>query len=441
MTTLEGRVVRRRRALDPPPGVRTELEVLHGLAARRGLGAAFPTDPEAVFARAGPRSAGGPRRLLRHQPREARRRRGPVLALPVHPGRRAAAPRHAPPVPRPLRPPRRPGQDGAGRRDGCRRRPSPRRARLPGHGPRAAALPVGRPDSPRARASRRRRRAASSQLHPHLAGRLGIEDGDRVQVTSSRGTAFAPARISGETASGHGLHAVPLPRRRERQPGDELRYRPDQRHAGVQGLRRGRAARAGTGRGGFVTAATQVRTGSWWSGTAWSRTGSSRRSCVAAPAENSRRCTSPFWGTSRTTRTTGCCCRRCVAGRAEVAGLAMPETPSGVTVLSSTAAVPASTGTAGHVVRRHGCEPPLRHRGARDRGRSPRAAARRLPGRRAAPWRDGAADGRRRASLAGDRRRPRDARSCSAAGCSASRRRARWRGAACTSRSSMPRRT
>jgi assimilatory nitrate reductase catalytic subunit len=37
------------------------------------------------------------------------------------------------------------------------------------------------------------------QLHPHLAGRLGIDDGDRVQVTSSRGTAFAPARISGET--------------------------------------------------------------------------------------------------------------------------------------------------------------------------------------------------------------------------------------------------
>jgi assimilatory nitrate reductase catalytic subunit len=37
MTNLEGRVLRRRRALAPPPGVRTDLEVLSGLAAELGV--------------------------------------------------------------------------------------------------------------------------------------------------------------------------------------------------------------------------------------------------------------------------------------------------------------------------------------------------------------------------------------------------------------------
>ncbi|MEU9335499.1 molybdopterin oxidoreductase family protein [Streptomyces sp. NPDC048290] len=49
-TSLEGRVLRRRRALTPPPGVRTDLELLHGLAVRLGQPAdRWPTDPRAVF--------------------------------------------------------------------------------------------------------------------------------------------------------------------------------------------------------------------------------------------------------------------------------------------------------------------------------------------------------------------------------------------------------
>jgi assimilatory nitrate reductase catalytic subunit len=59
MTNLEGRVLRRRRALSPPPGVRTDLEVISGLAAELGV-KGFPADPETVFDELREASAGGP---------------------------------------------------------------------------------------------------------------------------------------------------------------------------------------------------------------------------------------------------------------------------------------------------------------------------------------------------------------------------------------------
>ncbi|MEV6316142.1 molybdopterin oxidoreductase family protein [Streptomyces sp. NPDC051776] len=59
-TNLEGRVLLRRRAITPPPGVRTDLEVLNGLASRLGWEKGFPTDPEEVFAELRRASAGGP---------------------------------------------------------------------------------------------------------------------------------------------------------------------------------------------------------------------------------------------------------------------------------------------------------------------------------------------------------------------------------------------
>ncbi|MEU1510731.1 molybdopterin-dependent oxidoreductase [Streptomyces sp. NPDC005811] len=58
-TSLEGRVLLRRRALTPPDGVRGDLEVLHGLAARLGVEKGFPTDPEEVFEELRRASAGG----------------------------------------------------------------------------------------------------------------------------------------------------------------------------------------------------------------------------------------------------------------------------------------------------------------------------------------------------------------------------------------------
>lgn len=60
MTSLEGRVLRRRRAVAPPEGPRSELEVWSELARRLGQPASrFPTEPEAVFEELRRASAGG----------------------------------------------------------------------------------------------------------------------------------------------------------------------------------------------------------------------------------------------------------------------------------------------------------------------------------------------------------------------------------------------
>ncbi|KUL26236.1 molybdopterin oxidoreductase family protein [Streptomyces regalis] len=62
-TNLEGRVLLRRRAITPPEGVRSDLDVMHELAARlggeKGLEKGFPTDPEEVFEELRRASAGG----------------------------------------------------------------------------------------------------------------------------------------------------------------------------------------------------------------------------------------------------------------------------------------------------------------------------------------------------------------------------------------------
>ncbi len=60
MTNLEGRVLRRRRAADPPAGVRGDLEILSALAARLGWADAFPADAAAIFDELARASAGGP---------------------------------------------------------------------------------------------------------------------------------------------------------------------------------------------------------------------------------------------------------------------------------------------------------------------------------------------------------------------------------------------
>ncbi len=60
MTNLEGRVILRRRALAPPSGVCTDLEILHALAERLGCKTPFAVEPRAAFEELRRVSAGGP---------------------------------------------------------------------------------------------------------------------------------------------------------------------------------------------------------------------------------------------------------------------------------------------------------------------------------------------------------------------------------------------
>ncbi|MEU0464184.1 molybdopterin-dependent oxidoreductase [Amycolatopsis sp. NPDC006131] len=60
MTNLEGRILLRQKAIDPPAGVRSDLEVLNGLAQRLGQPAGrFPVEAKTVFAELREASRGG----------------------------------------------------------------------------------------------------------------------------------------------------------------------------------------------------------------------------------------------------------------------------------------------------------------------------------------------------------------------------------------------
>lgn len=60
MTNLEGRVIRRRRATTPPHGVWTDTQIVSALAGRLGAGRYFPTDaPAVIFDELRRASAGG----------------------------------------------------------------------------------------------------------------------------------------------------------------------------------------------------------------------------------------------------------------------------------------------------------------------------------------------------------------------------------------------
>jgi assimilatory nitrate reductase catalytic subunit len=59
MTNLEGRVILRQRAMRPPAGVRTDLEIISRLAARLGHDGKFPAHAEAVFEELRRATAGG----------------------------------------------------------------------------------------------------------------------------------------------------------------------------------------------------------------------------------------------------------------------------------------------------------------------------------------------------------------------------------------------
>ncbi|MET9729531.1 molybdopterin oxidoreductase family protein [Streptomyces sp. NPDC006458] len=195
-TSLEGRVLLRRRALSPPDGIRSDLDVLHGLAGRLGVEKGFPTDPEEVFEELRRASAGGVADYSGITYERLAEENGVFWPCPAPESQDAA---DHPGTPRLF-------LDRFATPDG--------RARFAPVSHRAIAeepdeeypvlLTTGRVVSQYQSGAQTRRVAELNaaapgpfvELHPRLAARLGAAEGDPVAVVSRRGRAVAPARIT-----------------------------------------------------------------------------------------------------------------------------------------------------------------------------------------------------------------------------------------------------
>ncbi|MCC3767397.1 molybdopterin oxidoreductase family protein [Streptomyces sp. UNOC14_S4] len=190
MTNLEGRVILRQAALAPPEGVRTDLQVLRELAARLGRDKGFPADPEEVFGELRRASAGGQADYAGISYRRIRAEDGVFWPCPDddHPGTpRLFLDRFATP-------------DGRARFAAVPHRPAAEEpdadfplylttGRVVGHyqsGAQTRRVPELAAAAP----------GPFVELHPHLAGRLGVAEGELLAVTSRRGRAVAPARVT-----------------------------------------------------------------------------------------------------------------------------------------------------------------------------------------------------------------------------------------------------
>lgn len=201
VTNLEGRVLLRRRAVSAPDGVRSDLDVLHGLAAHLGHEKGFPTDPEEVFEELRRASAGGAADYsgISYARLKEENGKGVFWPCPADEGGQAH-----PGTPR-LFVDRFATEDGRARfvpvvHRGAAEEPD---AEYP------VLLTTGRVLAQYQSGAQTRRvdelnSAAPGpfvELHPRLAARLEIEDGEPVAVVSRRGRAVAPARVTGAIRS------------------------------------------------------------------------------------------------------------------------------------------------------------------------------------------------------------------------------------------------
>ncbi|WP_199843975.1 molybdopterin oxidoreductase family protein [Streptomyces albireticuli] len=190
LTNLEGRVILRRRAVDAPPGVRDDLAVLGALAGRLGVPEGFPADPEEVFEELRRASAGGPADYAGISYGRIGAEDGVFWPCPdeAHPGTpRMFLDRFATP-------------DGRARFAAVSHRPAAEEpdADFP------LFLTTGRVVGQYQSGAQTRRveeldKAAPGpfvELHPALAGRLGVAEGQLLTVSSRRGRAVAPARVT-----------------------------------------------------------------------------------------------------------------------------------------------------------------------------------------------------------------------------------------------------
>ncbi|WP_157001341.1 molybdopterin oxidoreductase family protein [Agromyces laixinhei] len=189
MTSLEGRVIRRRRAITPPGGVRDELWILAELARRLGCTATFDVDPELAFAELRLASEGG---IADYSGIDyAMLDRGEAAYWPY--------PRGSTGTPR-LFSERFAHPDGLARLVPVSVRASAHPAPLPGQltlvtgrllehyqsGAQTRRVPELAEAQPEARAA----------LHPSTAERLGVADGEPVELSNALGTVRCRARLT-----------------------------------------------------------------------------------------------------------------------------------------------------------------------------------------------------------------------------------------------------
>ncbi|HEY2985707.1 MAG TPA: molybdopterin oxidoreductase family protein [Jatrophihabitantaceae bacterium] len=190
MTNLEGRVLLRSQAVTPPPGVRSDLEVISELARRLDAPSAWPTDPEAVFDELRVASAGGIADYSGITYQRIAAEDGVFWPCPSsdHPGTpRLFADAFATP-------------DGRAWFVAVEHRPAAEDldATYPVYLTTGRAVAQYQSGAQTRRVAALREAAAEAfvEIHPDLADRLDVIDGDQVRVVSRRGEAVALVRIT-----------------------------------------------------------------------------------------------------------------------------------------------------------------------------------------------------------------------------------------------------
>ena len=188
MTNLEGRVLRRRRAVAPPPGVRDELQIMADLAARLDAPGRWSTEAAEVFDELARASAGG--RADYSGLSHALLDEGAAHHWPAPTGHPAGSPR--------VFTDRFGHPDGIARLVPVRPRPSSGRSAAP------LVLTTGRALEHYQSGNQTRRVASLAaavpeprlEIHPDTAERWGIADGDLTEISSATGCAVARALLT-----------------------------------------------------------------------------------------------------------------------------------------------------------------------------------------------------------------------------------------------------